>query len=635
MKRKFVLILILLSTLICFLGAEGCVPCIDDDDDGYVLDPEVDDACSIMGPPWDCNDNDAGINPSATEVCDDEIDNDCDVQIDGDDLDCAFLCDVDDDGHNSEECGGRDCDDNNANIHPGQYEFFNDIDDNCNILVDEGLGINIEDATASNYDGAIQAKQLFYDGDVDCFNIGFGKMGYDNTLCPPLDEAYVYFKGLGVGVTNLKIQPAEGPSIPCTDCEFMGYNEEEDFSLFKVGVFGSPQLKNNLCRVSPCAILPDPEPVLGDCVDDTPCDPDEDTQCFYYEKKGCTECHCVEEDECKGSVGNCYDDCRSWKYHCICADWGCGPETAFDKKDCICKSCEEITGLQCEVDWDTTNDRCSCPGGKFICPSEDLLECKAKGGLRNLTDYPSCNCVCDREQLEKCENGWDTSTCECKPPCSDDITNYCKHENTNPKKSCYLNDACECDCSCAPTTTPCPDVPCCCEEGETCKSGNCDCCKADPSICEGTCGVQQDDCVGDYPCPPCENNFMCQLADDPKDNKCVQFCQATQSKCDLEGTENDYCCPIIEGKNPLRTAIINEVTQSCKCIPCDVRKPDNNHCGTGPPRDSHGDQTDECNSPAKVGNKVSNCYTDHGEGPGWCISDYDGGTCIKKGDVGD
>jgi hypothetical protein len=56
--------------------------CLDSDDDGwYTGDPDLDAR--------DCNDSDPTINPGATEVCDDVVDNDCDGLIDGSDPDCG------------------------------------------------------------------------------------------------------------------------------------------------------------------------------------------------------------------------------------------------------------------------------------------------------------------------------------------------------------------------------------------------------------------------------------------------------------------------------------------------------------------------------------------------------------------
>jgi len=75
LKRATVVALTPLFLAACYggppMGGEG----YDDfDGDGYTsLD--------------DCNDDDAAINPAAIEVCDDEIDNDCDDSIDGEGLD--------------------------------------------------------------------------------------------------------------------------------------------------------------------------------------------------------------------------------------------------------------------------------------------------------------------------------------------------------------------------------------------------------------------------------------------------------------------------------------------------------------------------------------------------------------------
>jgi formate-dependent nitrite reductase cytochrome c552 subunit len=57
----------------------GGTSCTDGDGDGYFVDCE----------PFDCDDADPNVNPGATEVCDNGIDDDCDGDIDGDDADCA------------------------------------------------------------------------------------------------------------------------------------------------------------------------------------------------------------------------------------------------------------------------------------------------------------------------------------------------------------------------------------------------------------------------------------------------------------------------------------------------------------------------------------------------------------------
>jgi hypothetical protein len=56
-------------------------PCTDADSDGYYAESGCETGL-------DCNDNDASINPGATEVCDDGKDNDCDGLTDCADMDC-------------------------------------------------------------------------------------------------------------------------------------------------------------------------------------------------------------------------------------------------------------------------------------------------------------------------------------------------------------------------------------------------------------------------------------------------------------------------------------------------------------------------------------------------------------------
>jgi len=117
--------------------------CDDDNDNfcdanlGFVAPPNP-AICPLGGN--DCNDNNNLINPAATEICDD-IDNNCDGQIDeGCDDDNDNFCDV-----NSViigipltcTAGGNDCNDDDALINPAATEICTDaIDNDCNALID-------------------------------------------------------------------------------------------------------------------------------------------------------------------------------------------------------------------------------------------------------------------------------------------------------------------------------------------------------------------------------------------------------------------------------------------------------------------------------------------------------------------
>jgi len=132
--------------------SDACVGGNDCDDTDPLVNPGVD----ADGDGWDvcldCNDNFAFMNPGATEVCGDGIDQDCngmDDQLDGDG-----------DGYEAIPCGGTDCDDTDPALNPGTdadgdgedscvdcddadpavntsaNEICNGIDDNCDTIID-------------------------------------------------------------------------------------------------------------------------------------------------------------------------------------------------------------------------------------------------------------------------------------------------------------------------------------------------------------------------------------------------------------------------------------------------------------------------------------------------------------------
>jgi len=136
---------------------------LDADNDNYYTGPGL-TQCNSPGTGYrstglagggDCDDNNENIHPEAKEICN-GLDDNCDGQIDNESLIATWYLDADNDnyytGSGLTRCnspgtgykttgliGGGDCDDDNATIHPGATESCNNIDDNCNGQIDEGV----------------------------------------------------------------------------------------------------------------------------------------------------------------------------------------------------------------------------------------------------------------------------------------------------------------------------------------------------------------------------------------------------------------------------------------------------------------------------------------------------------------
>ncbi len=123
------------------LAREGC----DADEDGYDSDS---DFCAGS----DCDDGDADVNPGATELWYDDVDQDCDGASDHD---------ADGDGFDADD----DCDDDDAAVNPDADELCDGIDNDCDEDTDE------DDATDAS------TWYIDYDGD------GYGSDAYTSTAC--------------------------------------------------------------------------------------------------------------------------------------------------------------------------------------------------------------------------------------------------------------------------------------------------------------------------------------------------------------------------------------------------------------------------------------------------------------------
>ncbi|MEA3277866.1 MAG: Ig-like domain-containing protein [Pseudomonadota bacterium] len=135
---------------------EAAISCTDADNDGF---SQEGGACG----PVDCNDADGSVNPAATEVCTDGVDNNCNGLTDAEDPtaqgcpggpDCSDL-DGDLFSPQGNICGPVDCDDTDASVNPGAAEACGDgIDNDCD---------GATDGTDGECDGSDCLSALFGD----------------------------------------------------------------------------------------------------------------------------------------------------------------------------------------------------------------------------------------------------------------------------------------------------------------------------------------------------------------------------------------------------------------------------------------------------------------------------------------
>ena len=161
---------------------------VDGDGDGFGLDSLQTESCTrpegYAEQIGDCDDSNSDVYPNAKEICDD-IDNNCDEEIDDDDDDLLesstfyFFEDKDGDGYGAGAAQNRceavpglvgnqdDCDDESIRINPEASEICDDIDNDCDGLFDD------EDDSLSG------ATTYYADGDGD----GFGDLNQTVNAC--------------------------------------------------------------------------------------------------------------------------------------------------------------------------------------------------------------------------------------------------------------------------------------------------------------------------------------------------------------------------------------------------------------------------------------------------------------------
>jgi len=162
----------------------------DSDGDGY--DADV-----------DCDDNNAYVHPYAVEICNGGVDDDCNGLADDDDGGVtgtsAWYDDDDDDGYGAgpsvqacEAPGGTvdddtDCDDDDDGVHPNASELCNGVDDDCDLVADEGLPDADGDGVCDGID-LCDGDDALGDGDGDGYCADLDCADDDDTVSPAGQE---------------------------------------------------------------------------------------------------------------------------------------------------------------------------------------------------------------------------------------------------------------------------------------------------------------------------------------------------------------------------------------------------------------------------------------------------------------
>lgn len=477
---------------------------IDSDGDGYY-------------PPEDCDNSDASINPGATEICNDGIDQDCD----GLDNPCEEIYQC------ASISGQNTCD------------YLDCANDCCE---DTGpYGAIDMDNPPSYCTGQIGTQATCQVIDVEnCFSLlgGLGTCAYENCSnhCWPVSTVY-------------------DCAAVCKDNDNDSYTtrlleEGETTTVYESGCDLTNPIEALLCPRTDITIAGGIDCGPEDCNDDNP-------NIFPYNPNNYCDCDISDNGFGQGTIE-------------ICGD-GIDQDCDGIDLECSCVPAMEICGNGIDEDCDSLDPACTgdCTENNVCdptCPTQNDPDCAC------ISDEDCSNYYCDPVNgfCVECLEDSQCATGEC-----DESTNTC----VNPPP-CTANEDCSGTEICDPVTGDCVepmcDPPClegeiCCGEG-ACETDITNCAITPACNIDGICNINEScnciDCYGEQ--DSCQEGLEC----DDSTQLCQALCVPSMEVCengvdeDCDGTDYSPCPGTC--KSDLVCEPECEYDPDCDSVPCSL-----------------------------------------------------------------